>query len=114
MTLDMVSFLLRLEVDPNVRDHQGRTPLHLIIEGPFNDTGSSNQCKYLGLFIKEGEEGIEMFQVNMIGRQVKRRIHKRGIRLFLVIKDALPLILSLKDLSTIQDPQINVSIWVCP
>ena len=98
MTLDMVSFLLRLEVDPNVRDHQGRTPLHLIIEGPFNDTGSSNQCKYLGLFIKEGEEGIEMFQVNMIGRQVKRRIHKRGIRLFLIIKDALPFILSLKDL----------------
>ena len=32
MTMDMVNFLLRLEVDPNVRDHQGRTPLHLIIE----------------------------------------------------------------------------------
>ena len=46
MTPDMVSFLLRLEVDPNVRDHQGRTPLHLIIEGPFNDTGS-NQCKLI-------------------------------------------------------------------
>jgi ankyrin repeat protein len=44
MSLDMVHFLLRLEVDPNVRDHQGRTPIHLIIEGPFNDSGS-NLCK---------------------------------------------------------------------
>ena len=44
MTTEAVNFLLRLEVDPNVRDHQGRTPLHLIIEGPFSDAGS-NQCK---------------------------------------------------------------------
>ena len=44
MTTEAVNFLLRLEVDPNVRDHQGRTPLHLIIEGPFSDTGS-NPCK---------------------------------------------------------------------
>ena len=53
MTVEMVNFLLRLEVDPNVPDHQGRTPLHLIIEGPFSsgcsngsDTGGggSNQC----------------------------------------------------------------------
>ena len=46
MTTEAVNFLLRLEVDPNVRDHQGRTPLHLIIEGPFSEAlGSSNQCK---------------------------------------------------------------------
>ena len=44
MSLDMVAFLLRLEVDPNVRDHQGRTPIHLIIEGPFSEATSSNQC----------------------------------------------------------------------
>ena len=47
MSLEMVAFLLRLEVDPNVRDHQGRTPIHLIIEGPFSEAAasSSNQCK---------------------------------------------------------------------
>ncbi len=47
MSLDMVEFLLRLEVDSNVRDHQGRTPLHLVIEGPFNGGTGSNMCEYI-------------------------------------------------------------------